>query len=60
MYAINKKEALQKAKVTGEILSSNKSQKVIIYKYKKRKNSNKKNGHRQKFMRVKITKIAVA
>lgn len=58
--AQHKKEVLQKTKVTGEILNSNKGPKVIIYKYKKRKNSNKKTGHRQNFTRVKITKIAVA
>ncbi len=50
---------LKKAKVEAEILQEIKGQKVIIYKYKRRKNYNKKTGHRQVYSRVKITKIAI-
>lgn len=53
-------DALQKVKVYGEILGESKGPKILIYKYKKRKNYNKKTGHRQKYIRIKITDIAVA
>lgn len=45
------------AKVEGELLGETKDKKLIVYKYKRRKNSRVKNGHRQKHSRVKITKI---
>ncbi len=43
--------------VTGQVLSMVKGPKVTIYKYKPRKNSRKKLGHRQKYSRVQITDI---
>lgn len=46
--------------VQGEILGEVKSPKVICYKYKKRKRYQRTVGHRQKYLRVKITKIAKA
>jgi len=48
---------LQGATVKGEILEKVKAKKLIIFKYKKRKNCRVKNGHRQKHSRVKITSI---
>lgn len=45
-------------KVEGEIIADEvKGDKVICYKYKRRKNYHRKVGHRQKYSRVKITKI---
>ena len=46
-----------KAKVEAEILSHNKAKKIVVYKYKPKKNVRKKKGHRQPFTRIKITKI---
>lgn len=46
------------AKVTGEILSTAKGEKVIAFKKKRRKNTHRKRGHRQTFTKVKITDIA--
>ncbi len=46
--------------VHGEILGIEKGPKVIAFKYKRRKNYRRTVGHRQKYSRVKITKIAVA
>ena len=46
--------------VHGEILGVEKGPKVIAFKYKRRKNYRRTVGHRQKYSRVKITKIAVA
>ncbi len=46
-----------KAKVTAEVLSQNKAKKVVVFKYKPKKNERKKKGHRQYFTRIKINKI---
>lgn len=43
--------------VQGEILQEIKGPKVIAYKYKRRKNYSKKRGHRQNYLKVKITQI---
>jgi len=43
--------------VQGELVQEVKGPKVINFKYKKRKNYRRKVGHRQKYMRVKITEI---
>ena len=45
------------ATVKGEVLDLCKSQKVIVYKYKAKKDYRRKQGHRQPFMKVKITTI---
>ena len=44
-------------KATGEGLMQDKSKKVIVFKYKAKKNERKKQGHRQPFTAVKITEI---
>lgn len=46
-------------KVHAEVLGMEKGPKVIAFKYKRRKNYRRTVGHRQKYSRVKITKIAV-
>jgi large subunit ribosomal protein L21 len=49
---------IESCKVFGEIVEDQiKGPKVFAYKYKKRKDSKKKSGHRQKYTRVKITEI---
>lgn len=45
------------AKVTAEIVEQGKNKKVVVYKYKKRKNSRKKQGHRQPFTKVVVKSI---
>ncbi len=45
-------------KVTGEVLAQDKFKKIIVFKYKSKKNIRKKQGHRQPFTAVKITDIA--
>ncbi len=48
------------AKVVAEILAPMvKGTKLHIYHWRRRKSSRKKTGHRQKFTRVRITKIVV-
>jgi large subunit ribosomal protein L21 len=45
-------------KVTGEVLvASGKGEKLLIYKYRRRKGYRRKTGHRQLFTAVKITGI---
>ncbi len=48
---------VQNAKVTAEVIEQGKAKKIIVFKYKKRKNYRKKQGHRQPYTKVKITKI---
>ena len=45
------------AKVMGKVLAQVKSKKVVVYKYKAKKNERKKQGHRQPYTKVEITAI---
>ena len=45
------------ANVYGEVVENGKGKKVIIYKYKAKKDYRKKQGHRQPFTKVEITGI---
>ncbi len=45
--------------VEGRIISSGRSPKIIVYKYKRRKDSHRKMGHRQDFYMVEIEKIVI-
>ena len=45
------------AKVEAELLKNGKNRTVLIFKKRRRKNSRRKNGHRQLFSLVKIKKI---
>jgi len=45
------------AKVTAEVASSGRGEKLIVYKYRRRKGYRRKTGHRQPFTAVKITAI---
>ena len=45
------------ATVAGEVLGQVKSAKVVVYKYKSKKNERRKQGHRQPYTKVKITEI---
>lgn len=42
----------------AEVIGDGKGNKIIVYKYKSKKNVRKKQGHRQPFTAVKITSIA--
>ncbi len=48
---------LEGAKVTGEIVKHGRGEKIIVFKFKRRKNYSRKQGHRQGFTEVKITDI---
>ena len=45
------------AKVSGTILDHGKSKKVVVFKYKAKKNERKKHGHRQQYTKVQIDEI---
>jgi large subunit ribosomal protein L21 len=48
---------VEASKVLGEIIDQVKGPKVVAYKYKQRKNTRRKVGHRQNYSRVKIVEI---
>jgi len=50
-------KALAAAKVTGEVVSERKGGKVLVVKFKRRKNYRRHRGHRQIATAVRITKI---
>ena len=45
------------AKVEGKVLGNVKGEKIMIYKYKSKKNYHRKAGHRQQYTKVEITSI---
>ncbi len=47
------------AKVTAEVVGRTTGKKLVVFRFKRRKNVRVKNGHRQKHTRVKITGILV-
>ncbi|MDO4537030.1 MAG: 50S ribosomal protein L21, partial [Coriobacteriales bacterium] len=51
--------ALEDKKVTAEVLDQFKDQKVIVYKFKKRKRYHRTKGHRQNLTKLKIVELPV-
>ena len=49
---------LENIEVQGHIVEQGKGQKVIVFKYKRRKRFRRKQGHRQLFTLVKIDRIS--
>ncbi len=52
-------EALRSARVSGEVVAEKKQAKVLVVKFKRRKNYRRHRGHRQILTTVRITKIEV-
>lgn len=52
-------DALRGARVSGEVVRQARSRKVLIVKFKRRKNYRRHRGHRQAITAVRITKIEV-
>ncbi len=50
---------LSGAKVTAQIVKHGKDDKIIVFKFKRRKNYARKQGHRQKFTEVRIKDITL-
>lgn len=51
---------VEKVRVYAEVVSSGKDKKIIVFKYKPKKNERKKQGHRQPYTLVKVTAIGAA
>ena len=45
------------AKVEAELIENSKNRTILIFKKRRRHNSRRKNGHRQEFSKIRITKI---
>ena len=48
---------VQGAKVEAELVKNGKNRTILIFKKRRRKNSRRKNGHRQQYSLIKINKI---
>lgn len=48
------------AEVTGEVVAHGKGEKIIVFKWKRRKNYRRKQGHWQKYTEVRIDEIRIA
>ena len=48
------------AKVEGKVVAHGKGKKIIVFKYKAKKNYRRKQGHRQPYTKVEITSIKMA
>lgn len=51
------KPIVQGVKVLAKVLEQGKAKKVIVFKYKAKKDFRKKNGHRQMYTKLQIEKI---
>ncbi|HLM74035.1 MAG TPA: 50S ribosomal protein L21 [Polyangiaceae bacterium] len=47
------------ASVAAEIVGQDRGKKIVVFKYKRRKNYRRKNGHRQPYTELKITGISL-
>ena len=56
---VNTGKEVASAKVTAKVQAQDKFKKIIVFKYKAKKNERKKQGHRQPFTAVKIEKITL-
>lgn len=45
------------AEVVGEVVAHGKGEKIVVFKYKPKKNERKKQGHRQPWTEIKIVSI---
>ena len=48
---------IQGAKVEAELIKNGKNRTILVFKKRRRKNSRRKNGHRQRYSLIKINKI---
>ena len=51
------KPTVSGAKVTGSIVEQGRGEKLVVFKFRRRKNYVRKNGHRQDYTAVKIAEI---
>ncbi|MBR1883889.1 MAG: 50S ribosomal protein L21 [Clostridia bacterium] len=53
-------EYVKGAKVTATVISHGKDKKILVYKYKAKKNERKMQGHRQPYTKIQIEKITLS
>ena len=53
-------DTVKGAKVKATVIGHGKSKKILVFKYKAKKNERKKQGHRQPYTKVEITGIKTA
>ena len=53
-------ETKTSVKVVAEVLSHEKESKVVVFKFKRRKGHQKKNGHKQQYTKIKIKDLKTA
>ena len=51
------KAALAGARVVGQVVRTGRAKKVVVVKFKRRKNYRRRQGHRQSYTAVRITRI---
>ena len=51
------KPVVEGAKVVAKVLAQGKAKKIIVFKFKRKKDYRKKQGHRQSFTKIQIEKI---
>ena len=51
------KPTVEGASVSAEVLGQAKGEKLVVFRFKRRKNVRVKRGHRQRYTRVRITSI---
>jgi large subunit ribosomal protein L21 len=56
---VTDKELLKKIVVHGTVVKQSRGPKIVVFKYRRRKNSCRKNGHRQDLTTVKIDSIMI-
>lgn len=49
---------VENASVKAEVVEQGKDKKIVVFKYKRKKNYQRKQGHRQQYTAVRITSIA--
>ncbi|MBV4436812.1 50S ribosomal protein L21 [Clostridium tyrobutyricum] len=52
-----RKSELESAKVSAKVLAQGKNKKIVVFKYKRKKDYRKKQGHRQPYTKLQIEKI---
>ena len=50
---------IEGAKVEGTVLKNGKSPKILVFKYKSKKNYRRRQGHRQPYTKVQINKVVL-
>ena len=59
-YKVSEGDVVFFEKLEGKVVAHGKGKKILVYKYKAKKNYRRTQGHRQPYTRVEITKIKTA